>query len=856
MAHINILKYGVSSPADTSPLGELKVAGYQSSDILAVIGKSEGRERVRQRFFSRTLSTHVWERAIPVSAVTIFSGGTEGVLSPHVTFIVREPTPTGLVAVVGRTRELQPHEIGTTEHAVEVGSSVTAMLGQSGISKEQVHLVLIKCPLLTSAKVEAILAASKTPVTMDTYESMAKSRYASAVGIAVALDEIKVSGLDEAMQNEDCWSSKASCSSGAELEGCHIIILASNTLPGNLRAASAFMEDGIDAGTLIKVLDEIRNEHGHVVQVFAKAESDPRGKIRGKRHTMNTDSDIHSTRHARAAVGGLIAGLVGDTHVYVSGGAEGQGPLGGGMFSYCTTLIFIVFILSPLLLQLRTSDAVHLSHNGLRKIILSRLASFWDLYKKEGLSVHRWSGPGTPAFSDCQFCLRAKVSFPCLMYDAANGSDLIMKATIVLLPALMALCHAAALPQDADIVEREQGRNLWERQITKYTTLYLPTPVVTKTSTITKPYTKSISTVVITVTGKPTTITPPPVTVTVTAKTSAKPPVTITVTVTPPEETEEPEEPENPWQITRTLPPLTFGKRDPSPAPAPEPEPQRGNRPTRWGNWGPGGQTIVQTQTVKETVTYYPPTSMRTSVTTVYYTPPASMTKAPSIITSTTTVIPSITIGPITTTKTLTPTPTPKSTVKSTLTIWDKRSPQSLGLPSRTTGTLPTKTEYPDPEEDPEEYPEYPEEETTYVLGTPTRTVNVSPTPMKPTTTKKPASSKPTTYLAPSPTNEFSIGQPLRTVNISPTSVATTSKKPWWYSPPKTVTVYLPPKPSPTGTLIRNSGTMPVLTLGGKRASARGKRQAADADVTRSATFAPGAPVKSVPGFVTSTTKP
>jgi len=328
MAHINILKYGVSSPADTSPLQELKAAGYQSSDILAVIGKSEGNGCVND--FSRTLSTHVWDPVIPDSAVTIFSGGTEGVLSPHVTFIVQEPKPTGLVAVVGRTREFKPHEIGSKEHATEVAASVKSMLSQGGISKDQVHLVLIKCPLLTSAKVEAILAASQTPVTTDTYESMAKSRYASAVGIAIALEEIEANGLDEAMRNVDRWSSKASCSSGAELEDCHILILASHSSPGNLRAASAFMEDGIDAGTLIKVLDKIRNERGHVVQVFAKAEADPRGKIRGNRHTMNTDSDIHSTRHARAAVGGLIAGLVGDTHLYVSGGAEGQGPSGGG----------------------------------------------------------------------------------------------------------------------------------------------------------------------------------------------------------------------------------------------------------------------------------------------------------------------------------------------------------------------------------------------------------------------------------------------------------------------------------------------------------------------------------------------
>lgn len=43
MAHVNILKFGVSSPADTSPMKHLKAAGYDSSSILAVIGKSEGK---------------------------------------------------------------------------------------------------------------------------------------------------------------------------------------------------------------------------------------------------------------------------------------------------------------------------------------------------------------------------------------------------------------------------------------------------------------------------------------------------------------------------------------------------------------------------------------------------------------------------------------------------------------------------------------------------------------------------------------------------------------------------------------------------------------------------------------------
>lgn len=244
------------------------------------------------------------------------------------TFIVRGPKSTGLVATVGRTRVLEPHEIGTTEHASQVALSIRELMDHSGIREEDVHLVLIKCPLLTSAKVEAIKAASKIPVTTDTYESMAKSRYASALGIALALREI--SDLEKAMKSGNSWSSKASCSSGAELEDNHILIIASKPPLGRLRATSAFMSDAIDAGTIIKILGQIKGEGGNVLQVFAKAEADPTGDIRGKRHTMNTDSDLHSTRHARAAVGGLVAGLTGDTLVYVSGGAEGQGPPGGG----------------------------------------------------------------------------------------------------------------------------------------------------------------------------------------------------------------------------------------------------------------------------------------------------------------------------------------------------------------------------------------------------------------------------------------------------------------------------------------------------------------------------------------------
>lgn len=283
--------------------------------------------------FSRTLSALVWESKIPSSAVTVFSGGTEGVLCPHVTFIVREKSKTGLVACVGRTKALEPWEIGSEVHAQEVGKTVSRLITEAGIEQESVHLVLIKCPLLTSTKVEAIRAQGKTPLTTDTYESMALSRYASAVGIGSALGELERTKIADALASNSQWNAKASCSSGAELEDNHILILASDTKASDnarLRATSGYMKDAMDAQVLLNILKDVEKAGGRVVQVFTKAEADPTGRIRGRRHTMNTDSDIHSTRHARAAVGGLVAGLVGDSALYVSGGAEGQGPPGGG----------------------------------------------------------------------------------------------------------------------------------------------------------------------------------------------------------------------------------------------------------------------------------------------------------------------------------------------------------------------------------------------------------------------------------------------------------------------------------------------------------------------------------------------
>lgn len=353
--------------------------------------------------FSRTLSAFVWENLLlhpetetgtstgtsgtstGGTSVVIFSGGTEGVLSPHVTFVVRErqrqsekekgegegkekEKRTGLKAAVGRTWQLQPWEIGGKSQVDCVAVTVRKMLEEEKIRPEQVALVLVKCPLLTSEKIAKIHAFSSSSrneqlITSDTYESMALSRHASAIGVGVGLRELAPERVEEVLNNGIFHSSRASCSSGAELEACHILILANddNNLsssspssspspsteekeeaeeekhpPTLYRAFPGTMSSAIDITTLQTLLHTALTPlppytSASLIQIFAKAEADPTGMINRKyRHTMLTDSDVQSTRHARAAVGGLIAGVSGDCCVYVSGGAEGQGPRGGG----------------------------------------------------------------------------------------------------------------------------------------------------------------------------------------------------------------------------------------------------------------------------------------------------------------------------------------------------------------------------------------------------------------------------------------------------------------------------------------------------------------------------------------------
>jgi len=130
----------------------------------------------------------------------------------------------------------------------------------------------------------------------------------------------------------------ASTSAGVELRHCEVMVL--GNAPGSASALTIghdVMADAIDAAAVRRALASVgcaldggAASSERVVGVYAKAEASPSGRIRGRRHTMMDDSDINHTRQARAVVAAVIASLIGDPMVYVSGGAEHQGPSGGG----------------------------------------------------------------------------------------------------------------------------------------------------------------------------------------------------------------------------------------------------------------------------------------------------------------------------------------------------------------------------------------------------------------------------------------------------------------------------------------------------------------------------------------------
>ncbi|MBJ2157566.1 ring-opening amidohydrolase [Variovorax sp. IB41] len=360
MQQVQVWRIPCSGPGDLGGVKALIDAGeIVAADIVAVMGKTEGNGCVND--FTREYASTAWchllapalgctPEAVHGRVALVMSGGTEGVLSPHFTVFARRWVSSAsavqgkrLVIGIAQTRDFLPEEMGRAAQIDATADAVAKAMRDAGIqSASDVHFVQVKCPLLTSAKVAAALARGASPATHDSYESMGYSRGASALGVAVALGEVAREEIGDASVMSDwrLFSARASASAGIELEGNVVIVLGeAEGSASAFRIAHAVMRDAIDAASVRTLLrdafglDAERDAQAlaaRLVNLLAKAEASPDGRVRDARHTMLNDSDIHSTRHARAVVGGVLASVAGHTALYVSGGAEHQGPAGGG----------------------------------------------------------------------------------------------------------------------------------------------------------------------------------------------------------------------------------------------------------------------------------------------------------------------------------------------------------------------------------------------------------------------------------------------------------------------------------------------------------------------------------------------
>ena len=324
--------------------------------VIAVIGKTEGNGGVNDytriiadRAFREILVEKGADPARVKEVPIVWSGGTDGVISPHATIFATVPAERAertdeprLTVGFAMSEPLLPEEIGYTPMIEKVAAAVKVAMERAGITDPaDVHYVQTKTPLLTIHTIRDAKSRGKTVWTEHTHESMDLSNGTTALGIAVALGEIEMPTDADVMHDRSLYSSVASCSSGVELDQAQVVVVGNaRGIGGRYRIGHAVMQDALDADGIWDAikdagLDLPERPHrsdidGRLVNVFLKCEASPDGQVAGRRNAMLDDSDVHWHRQIKSCVGGVTASVTGDPAVFVSVSAAHQGPDGGG----------------------------------------------------------------------------------------------------------------------------------------------------------------------------------------------------------------------------------------------------------------------------------------------------------------------------------------------------------------------------------------------------------------------------------------------------------------------------------------------------------------------------------------------
>ena len=279
------------------------------------------------------------------------SGGTEGALSPH--FLVLEAREVDEPREVGRARARprahaaagRPSNSAVSNRSTASPKGVRAAMRDGGIdSADSVHFAQVKCPLLTSERVAEATARGGAVATRDTLKSMAP--VAGGLGarrrgrarrdrsrrlvrgrdrprlVALFLARLGVGG------GRARRTTKSSCSAparaGADRSASPIASCATRSTSSRCAPRSA-RSDLAAPGQLGGA------ERGARRRPARQGRGELRRDVCAAIATRCSAIPIFPRRGTRAAfVAGALAGLIGHAQIFVSGGAEHQGPDGGG----------------------------------------------------------------------------------------------------------------------------------------------------------------------------------------------------------------------------------------------------------------------------------------------------------------------------------------------------------------------------------------------------------------------------------------------------------------------------------------------------------------------------------------------
>src|SRR5258706_8070644 len=335
-------RFPMSAPDDVSAfIAALDQRVLAADRIVALWCKTEGnglRNDWTRAYTDRVLRDALARRlggdaeAMRDRVIILVSGGSEGVVSPHLVAITGEPTGEPARASAGpglaygtAAGWIPAAALGTAEQARLITDLVGEAIRQGGLEPAKTRLVFVRAP------------SDPARLAVD-----ARARAAGALGAAVALGEIAPDAIRDSVFGAppELYCSRAFVV--ARHDGLLQQVLVLGEAPGGnpaFKIAHGVLADPIDAPGVVRILAELGlaaapqlapADSQRVVAVIAKGDAPLSGRIRGLRHVMSIDNDVAMHRHARAAYGALLGAAIGHTACLVSGGAEHQGPPDGG----------------------------------------------------------------------------------------------------------------------------------------------------------------------------------------------------------------------------------------------------------------------------------------------------------------------------------------------------------------------------------------------------------------------------------------------------------------------------------------------------------------------------------------------